>query len=280
MEGFTRITVIDSLPLLGSMQFPEDEPSKSTEATGRRFALGPILASVLLHALGLYSFMEYRVETPQRASTDPVPITMQLVPPPQTRVLEPPQALSIPSEDPLEEFNWAPVSQALPPPLVDLPQSPPTQVTVDTTPPPLPASDSIAPTRLTVRRVVEQVRSEEEQRTRLQVCTPVQKRNPMLLCGDDRSTAFDNTQRNGDRDFFAATLGGGDGLAREARVRRIANGLRESGMSQSEIERYVEGIDVNSQQRSTSGDARAGAVRDQMFRNDSTYQQMRRVLNP
>jgi hypothetical protein len=59
--------------------------------------------------------------------------------------------------------------------------------------------------------------------------------------------------------FFAATPENSQGLASATKFTRIANSLRESGMSQSDIDRYVEGIDVNAQQRSTSGDARATA---------------------
>lgn len=281
MGDFTSTMRMDALPPLGTLQCQEDESGTPPQAPRRRYALGPLLASVGLHALALYGLVEFRIETPREPSATPVAIHVQLVSPPLPRALEPPPTLPIEPEIALENpssDSIPPTRPALPPPRVELPQPPEIVVIID--PALLPVPDTAAPTRLSIRQVVEQLRNEEERRTVLQVCTPVQKRNPMLLCADEADSAFNNTQLNGDRYFFAAMLSDGDGLAREARVRRIANGLRESGMSQSDSDRYVEGIDVNAQQRSTSGDARAGAVRDQMFRNDSTYRQMRRVLNP
>jgi|GEM_PF-2473524 len=171
-----------------------------------------------------------------------------------------------------------PPAPTLPPPLVDLPQQPKTIVTIDPMPAPLPAPDSLAPTRLTVRQMVEVLRSEQEQQSVSQVCTPLQKRNPMLRCADEASAAFDSAQNDAGSPFLFATSGNTEASA--TRVGRIANSLRESGMSQSDIDRFLEGIDVNAQDENTSGDARTSAVIDQLFSNDSTYQLMKRVLNP
>lgn len=282
MDDYPRVKAIDSLPLLGSMHFPEDEPSKPAQATKRRCALGPILVSTLLHALGLYALVEHRIETPKQANAERIAITIQLVQPPQSPAPALAPVLPTTTEGVVE--NTSSVSRpvqapALPPPRVDLAQQPETALTIAPTPP-LPAPEALAPTRLSIRQLVEQLRVEEEQRAVLQVCTPVQKRNPMLLCGDEADSALANAQREVDNAYFAATLQSNDDVASAARVRRIVSSLHESGMSQDDIDRYIQAIDVNSQQRRTSGDARASAVRDQMFRNDSTYQQMQRALNP
>lgn len=63
-------------------------------------------------------------------------------------------------------------------------------------------------------------------------------------------------------------------------MRRIATSLQDTGMAQGDIDRYLNVIDLEAKERSTSGDARATAVKDQLFRNDSSYQLMKRVLNP
>ena len=282
MDDFTENLADSSLPLMGDMIFPEVS-SESTQASSRRYAAGPILVSALLHAIGLYALVEFRIEEPQQASAERVVITMQLSPPTQARSPEPSPSVPAVNEGARETINSAPrppEPPSLPPPLVNLPQQPETLVAVDPTPAPLPTPDSPAPTRLSVRQMVERLRSEEEQQAVIRVCTPLQKLNPMLLCADEASTAFDNALSDAGSGFFAANPVNTDFAASQARNRRVANSLRESGMSQSDIDRYIEGFDVNSQQRNTSGDARASAVRDQMFRNDSTYQQMKRALNP
>ena len=261
------------------MQLDEDEQSIPAQAPGRRFTLGPLLVSLCLHALGLYALVEHPIEAPRESTKTPVAIHLRLVPPPRP---EPLQNVPMEPASTADNVNTIPrptPAPTLPSPLVDLPQRPDT-VTTEPMPRPSPEPEALAPTRLTVRQMVDKLRSEEERQAVLQVCTPQQRRNPMFLCADEATTGFDDDQRESDDVWFAATSANSQGVANAARVRRIADSLRESGMSQSDIDRYVEGIDVNSQQRSTSGDARASAVRDQMFRNDSTYQQMKRVMNP
>ena len=282
MDDFTENLAENSPPLVGDMIFPE-ESSEPTRASSRRFAAGPILVSALLHAIGLYALVEFRIEAPKQASAERVVITMQLSPPLPVRSPEPSPSVPAVIEGAREVINSTPLppeSPSLPPPLVDLPQAPEPLVAVDLTPVPLPTPDSLTPTRLSVRQMVERLRSEEEQQAVIRVCTPLQKLNPMLLCADESSSGFDNALSDTSGGFFAANPANTDFAASQARNRRVANSLRESGMSQSDIDSYIEGFDVNSQQRNTSGDARANAVQDQMFRNDSTYQQMKRALNP
>jgi hypothetical protein len=283
MNYVTRATTEDSRPLLGTLQFDEDELSKPTQVQGRRLALGPVFVSVFLHVLGLYAILEHRIETPRGSTAASVAIHLQLVPPPQTRLPEPPRVAPVETEIAPESASTVPrppEALTLPPSLVDLPQRPEMLVRKERPSILSPAPDTLAPTRLTVRQMVDKLRSDEERQAVMKMCAPQQKRNPMLLCSDEAASGFDDLQRDTNNVFFAATPENSQGLASATRVTRIANSLRESGMSQSDIDRYVEGIDVNAQQRSTSGDARATAVRDQMFRNDSTYQQMKRVMNP
>ena len=102
----------------------------------------------------------------------------------------------------------------------------------------------------------------------------------MLNCDDDTATSFDFNKLDGGDGLFATPSTSADAISSAAKFRRIAESLRESGMSQSDIDRYVEGIDMNVQQKNTSGDARENAMRDLMFRNDSTYRQKQRALNP
>lgn len=282
MDDFTENLADDSLPLVGDMIFLE-ESSEPTQASSRRYAAGPILVSALLHAIGLYALVEFRIEAPEQDSPERVVITMQLSPPSPERSPEPSPSVPTVNEGVRETINSAPrppEPPSRPPPLVDLPQQPEPLVSVDPTPAPLPAPDTPAPTRLSVRQMVERLRSEEEQQAVIRVCTPLQKLNPMLLCAEEAATAFDNALSDAGDGFFAANPANADFAARQARNRSVANSLRESGMSQSDIDRYIEGFDVYSQQRNTSGEARASALRDQMFRNDSTYQQMKRALNP
>ena len=281
MGEFTENLADNSLPLVGNMIFPE-ESREPTQASSRRYAAGPILVSALLHAIGLYALIEFRIEAPNQPSAERVVITMQLSSPSPARSPEPKPSVLAVNEGARETINSSPrppEPQSLPP-LVDLPQQPEPLVSVDPTPAPLPTPDSTAPTRLSVRQMVERLRSEEEQQAVIRACTPLQKLNPMLLCADEASAAFDNALPDAGDEFFATNPASADFAASQARGRRVANSLRESGMSQSDIDRYIEGFDVYSQQRNTSGDARASAVRDQMFRNDSTYQQMKRALNP
>lgn len=226
--------------------------------------------------------VELRVEAPKQTNRSTVAIQVQLRPPPQTRLAEAAQRAPIEPTSTREDANTIPkpAAPALPPPRVDVPRRPDTLVTIEPAPAPLPAPEAPATTRLAIRQMVETLRSEQEQQAVLRACTPLQRLNPMLRCADEGSSAFDDAQRDVGAAFFATNPAFNQGNANAARVRRIADSLRNTGMSQGDIDRYVEGIDVNAQDRSTSGDARAGAVRDQMFRNDSTYQQMRRVLNP
>lgn len=69
-------------------------------------------------------------------------------------------------------------------------------------------------------------------------------------------------------------------LFNEQRHVRLRTSLLESGLSQEEADRYLERLDVNAQERFTSGDATATRMRDQMLRNDASYQLMQRVFNP
>ena len=282
MDDITRAMKLDSPPLLGTLQFEECELRKPKQAL-RRHYVGPLFVSMCLHALGLYALVEHRIETPRESATATAAIHLQLVPPPQARAPEPLQATPIEAiRTPQSEGTVAmpPEAIAPPPPLVDLPQQPETLVATEPALPPKPSLDSPATTRLAVRQIVERLRSEEEQQSVGRVCTPLQKLNPMFLCADTASAAFDSAQQDVRDGFFSSSRGDADVIVSAARVRRIANSLRDSGMSQSDIDRYVEGIDVNAQEKSTSGDARASAARDQMFSNDSTYQLIKRVLNP
>lgn len=281
MADFTIDTTLSSLPALGTMQFHEDERSDQTEAAKSRSALGPLLVSVCLHALGLYGLVDFHIEAETESNLSSGSIHVQIIPPPQALAPEVPQALHESTETELgneSTVSAPPEVPALPQPLVDLPQQTETLVTVN--PMQLPNPDSLAPTQLNVRQMVERLRSEEEQQAVFIVCTPLQRFNPMLHCDDDAATSFNFNQLAVGDALFATSSTAADAISNTAKVQRIADSLRDAGMSQIDIDRYVEGIDVNAQQRNTSGDARAKAMQDQMFRNDSTYRQMQRALYP
>lgn len=268
MQQLVRTITTDALPPLGTLHFQGDELSVATASPRRRFALVPLLASVCLHALGLYGLIEFRIETPQRRTATPLAIHVQLLPQPRTRAPDPPQTLAIEptntaaSDRPTSATTAPP---ALGPPRVDVPQLPETSfITAPVTTPSL-APETRAPSRLSILQMVDKLRSEEERQAVLLVCTPAQKRNPMLLCADEYATAFDEVQRDVGNTLFAASAASGEGAASAQRVQRISNSLRDSGMSQGDIDRYIEEIDVSAQQRSTSGDARARSDVPQRF---------------
>lgn len=275
MDEFTETSSSNVLPHVGTIHFPQDELLPHTQVPGRRYALVPILLSVCLHSIGLYSLISLRVESPSESDTVSASLRLRLVQPAPERQ----QALSSASQVVREnetQVQRAPAAPPLPPPRVELPKPRDTLVFIDPATPFIPTPDSLAPTRLSVRQIVDQLRREEEEQEATMIpCTPQQKRNPMLLCSDETSTLFIDTTRNL---FFADSLVSAN--ESEVKTQRISNSLRKSGMAQGDIDRYLEGIDVNAQDKSTSADARAGAMRDQMFSNDSTYQLMKRVLNP
>lgn len=279
MNESTEEHSIRILPLLGSNDLCIDELDKPKPAQARKFSAGPILVSVFLHGLGLSMLAELWTDPPKQAENAQLAIQLQLIMPQQLRAPEQQEAqiIEVESAKPVDSITAGSADlPAQPPPLVALPQQPVVNVTTDT-PPSLP--EALTPTRLVLKQFVEQLRSQEENQSNLVVCTPLQERNPMLRCADQLDTPFDNIQLDNDNRFFAASVLSSSPSS-DTRMRRISDSLRETGMVQTDIDLFMKGIDLNAMQRSTSGDARATAVKDQLFRNDSTYQQMKRAMNP
>ncbi len=268
--------LVSNHPPLGNLVLDEGLALNDAPKS-RRDHIGPLVISVLLHSLLLIIIFSFRAEPKTRASIATAPIRLHLLPQPprqEATELEPGPSSNI--EELAEPAGLAPVTSSR---QIELPQTPAPTPTPEIVISP-PDLKSLNPTTLSIRQVVEQLRSEEDERAVYHGCTELQKRSPMLDCDDELNTPFDDLDFVLGSEFqfvgSSANLSSGDA----DNLQRMARSLRNSGVSDEVIDQYLRDLDMSTRDSATSGDTRATALKDQMFLNDSTYQLMKRVLNP
>ena len=248
---------------------PAPEPSYQEDRAVRRFL--PVLVSAGLHAVVLTPLLLFRTPPPSvLPRVDPVFVVhlrqeLTPVPPPESAIQNSavPQAPQTP----------APVLPQIAVPIVEAVRPQPTPA-----PEPEPEPERVpAPSRLEIRQLVEQMPDARGDVSAMQVCTPTQQHSPMFDCPETHS-GFPDTGTAGS--FVFNDLLNGNNSLRLQRRDRLKASLEANGLGGREIDEYLEAIDVNLQELSTSGDAKAQQMRDQIYRNDATYQWMQRVLNP
>lgn len=244
-----------------------------------------LAVSALLHCIVITLLVTARIDPPSPLQSKNETVRLRLVP----TLIPAPQAISdldiatapISSEDPVA---------VEPPPAIEVETSQQNLVEV---PASIPSFDFSAPvprqaievpealTTLQLRSIVENNRYARESNPNGIVCTPQQERSEFFDCPDNTVTRGYDAPMNPTVEFFnrdsrAATL-------REQRVatmRQIAGRLSDTGLDSSELESFLQAIDIDRQDVNTSGNARTRNLRDQILMNDATEQLKKRVLNP
>jgi hypothetical protein len=104
------------------------------------------------------------------------------------------------------------------------------------------------------------------------ICTDQQRRSQMFDCPSPE--AGSNGQRDAvprSRRPVALTF---------SDIEALSENLRESGLASSEATRQVNLLKAASADLARTGNAKLNALRDEMFRNDATWQIKKRVLEP
>jgi hypothetical protein len=149
--------------------------------------------------------------------------------------------------------------------------------------PEAPRAPRFLPTAEEIRRSIEANLSRSGSSAPQPLCTEAQRRSEMFDCPSEYELTLPEARsrlqfsaRSAQRDSrLRQTIGaiaGSTGL--------IAENLAAAGASAQAIERITSGIEAANADYSGSGNARLDALLDQQFRNDSTWQLMKSVMEP
>ena len=263
---------MDTTPDISFVADPWADHSTGKETSAQITSrLGPLLISVCFHSLLLLPVLSLRTLPSQ--PLDNAPAFQILLRSPQTR--SPQTSSTVDSSEPtVQDASSAPEAPAAPaqntaPVLVP-------EVSPSHTSPQEPDAtlNPVPPSTLELRQIVNQMQQQLDDALPAMFCTPAQQRSAFFDCPDSASDFTDDPKA------FENSMPENNSLFNEQRHVRLRTSLLESGLSQEEADRYLERLDVNAQERFTSGDATATRMRDQMLRNDASYQLMQRVFNP
>ncbi len=140
------------------------------------------------------------------------------------------------------------------------------------------------PTTLDVRRIIEDIGAREQARLALPECTPLQDEHSLIDCEKTNALNFDALDRNSTYSWFSPqreinrtqrTIG-----VLAAQADTIEDGVRAAGIDPIAAATLLSTLKAAAEDYSGTGNARLERIRDEAYRNDSTYQQMLRVMNP
>lgn len=246
----------------------------------------PVLISLALHALA--GLLLWQVEIDRPALAPPVapglPVRIRLVTP------DVPLSDSAPhSDSPAETTGISPEpAPTTRPTRIESPALRPREpaVSVPAVPdalsdePPVPVIPPVDHTRtaLGLRRLIDDLFTDAGSPD--WDCTPEQRRNDLLDCGDDTNGDFAAAVRNPTYDALTATARSATSRrASEDRQSRLAEALGSTGTDGVTVDTVMRALNPAAQERHTATEARTSQLQGQMLQHDVADQLRRRILN-
>ncbi|MDO9319534.1 MAG: hypothetical protein Q7V56_15235 [Gammaproteobacteria bacterium] len=261
-------------------------------------SLIPVVASLAMHTLALALLLGFGLQTePPVSQSSVASIRLRIIPPapaqppilapaetanPPTRTAPPEPTPQIVDRLPLTQEPTLTAQPATPSPALRFPATPP-QVEQDVERD-AERTQLRLPSTLDMRRIIDDIGAREQARLALPECTPLQDERTLIDCEEANALNFDALDRNSTYSYFNSqreisrtqrTIGV---LAAQANV--IEDGVRAAGIDPIAAATLLNTLNAAAEDYSGTGNARLERIRDEAYRNDSTYQQMLRVMNP
>lgn len=244
----------------------------------------PVLISVLLHLGISWSLLTPRLSDSPSIPVTNEPIVLRMVP---TNPLAPKSAAAeVPPVDPRDstssdatsaEPERPPPSPSPPPSLVEVPAVNAPESTAD------PVSIQL-PSVLSLRQIVEDTASRQEQQQPGFTCSPVQLVNEMLDCNNRRDRRFENVPSNPVAELFrrdaAPSVLESSARMTAAAAEEVGANLRAAGISSASIDRLMRQLESIAKEYAAPENEKIEILRDEMLRNDPVWQQRERAMNP
>lgn len=282
-----------ALPQAGDLSWADEEQPHDRKSQVS-ISLIPVVASVAMHALALTLVLAFGLQSEPPLSRNSVAsIRLRIIPPAPTQTSADTviPASPVPQPQPTQQINDRP-PQTQEPALTAEPPAPSPALRFSVTPPrteqdaerDAERTQLRLPTTLDMRRIIEDVSAREQARLALPECTPLQDEDSLIACEETDALNFDALDHNSTYSWFnpqreisrtERTIGI---LAADANV--IEDGVLAAGMDPIAAATLLSTLRAAAEDYSGTGNARLERIRDEVYRNDSTYQQMQRVMNP
>ncbi len=282
---------------LGDMVFAmAHEESFDSAPQDRQRLLSPLLASVLIHGLAVLALVSLNFE-PRSQTVQPEPGVIQL------RIRLPaPETDNLIAEMPVAEVEVTvellAETQADAQPSTSTADSAPAETRVDLpsvqlSPPPstLEANPQRPSLRLLspqdLRQTIDAIADRRGASNALIDCTALQRESEFIDCEERENTRdYSLLERNATYEFFTPT--GGPEQTRTqrtigfmvSRADEIEQQLLATDIGDVAVERFLRELGATAADISATGNVQLERLKDQMYSNDATYQQMQRVMNP
>lgn len=282
-----------ALPQAGDLSWADEEQPhdrKSAVST----PLIPLVVSVAMHALALTLVLAFGLQSePPLSRNNVASIRLRIIPPAPTQTPIPeqtPATPNMPQEPTPQTVDRPPLTQQ--PALTAQPVAPSRALRFPTMPPRVeqdverdPERTQLRlPTTLDMRRTIEEISAREQARLALPECTPLQVERSLIDCEETDVPNLEALDHNSTYSWFnpqreisrtQRTIGI---LAADAKL--IKDGVLADGMDPIAAATLLSTLRAAAEDYSGTGNARLERIRDEGYRNDSTYQQMLRVMNP
>ncbi|MDP1932669.1 MAG: hypothetical protein Q8L60_14540 [Gammaproteobacteria bacterium] len=279
--------------ILGSMELAEDQAECPVSAPqDRQRLLPPFFASLIVHGLAALTLVSFNFQ-PRTQIVSPEPGVIQL------RIRIPsPRADNLLAEAPASAMEMEAQTEATAQPSISAPESAPRETlvdlpSVDLSPAPSPAETSperpglrlLSP--LDLRQTIDAIADHRSASNALINCTPVQRESEFVDCGDEEhGSDFSLLERNATYEFFTTVETPQQSRTQRtigfmvSRTDEIEQQLLASGVVDVAVEHFLRELRATAADISATGNVQLEKLKDQIYSNDSTYQQMKRVMNP
>lgn len=282
-----------ALPVAGDHSWANEEgPPLYRESPVSASAI-PLVASVAMHTLALTVLLAFGLQSePPLPRSSVASIRLRIIPPTPAQTPIPvrtPATATTPQEPAPQIVDRPPPTQE---PAVTAQSVAPSRALRFPTPPQVEQdverdaerTQLRLPTTLDVRRIIEDIGAREQARLALPECTPLQDEHSLIDCEKTNALNFDALDRNSTYSWFSPqreinrtqrTIG-----VLAAQADTIEDGVRAAGIDPIAAATLLNTLKAAAEDYSGTGNARLERIRDEAYRNDSTYQQMLRVMNP
>lgn len=282
-----------ALPQAGDLSWA-DEGQRPDRKSRVPTSLIPVVASLAMHTLLLTLVLVLNLQAEPPLSRNSVAsIRLRIIPPVPAQPpipVQTPATPTTPQEAAQQIVDRPPLTQE--PALTAQPEAPSRALRFSTTPPRIeqdverdPERTQLRlPTTLDMRRTIEDISAREQARLALPECTPLQDERSLLDCEETDVPNLEALDHNSIYSWFnpqreisrtQRTIGI---LAADAKI--IEDGVLAAGMDPIAAATLLNTLRAAAEDYSGTGNARLERIRDEVYRNDSTYQQMLRVMNP
>lgn len=257
-------------------------------------SLIPVVASLAMHTVLLILVLVLNLQPGTSLPRNSVAsIRLRIIPPAPTQTpipVQTPATPTTPQEPAPQIVDRPPLTQQ--PALTAQPVAPSRALRFPITPPRVeqdverdPERTQLRlPTTLDMRRTIEDISAREQARLALPECTPLQVERSLIDCAETDVPNLEALDHNSTYSWFnpqreisrtQRTIGT---LAADAKL--IKDGVLAAGMDPIAAATLLSTLRAAAEDYSGTGNARLERIRDEGYRNDSTYQQMLRVMNP